>query len=134
MVGGDIKEITFNHPTLGSGTFFGMSGEASTFDLGLPMSADESAGVDGGGRMVDTVTNKRWSFEVVVSWDMNTDNELEVAQKLAASPVLGDWTFSHINGTVWAGKGKPVGDLTADGNKSTFKLKVAGGGRLKKII
>jgi hypothetical protein len=134
MTGGDIKEIKINHPTLGSKTFFAVAGETSTFDLGLAMAADESAGVDGGGRMIDTITNKRWFFEMVSSWDMNVDNELLFAQQCSASPVLGDITVSHINGTVWNGKGKPVGDLQGDGNKSTFTIKVAGGGRLKKII
>ena len=34
VVGGDIVELTFNHPTLGSGIIFPKSAEDSTFDLG----------------------------------------------------------------------------------------------------
>jgi len=51
---------------------------------------------------------------------------------LASSPILATWTFSHINGTVYTGTGKPVGDLPVNVNQSTFTLKVSGGGKLKK--
>jgi len=37
------------------------------------------------------------------------------------------WAFLHINGTVYKGKGKVVGDLKLNVNKSTFSFKVAGG-------
>ena len=131
--GGDIIEITYNHSILGSGVIFAKSAEDSTFDLGGFSSADDSNMVDGGGNMIDTINQKRWKFGVTVSWDMNSANELEKIQKLAASPVQTDWTMSSINGTVWGGKGKPVGDYEGNGNAATFPLLLSGGGRLKKI-
>lgn len=132
-VGGDIIEVTYNHPTLGSGIFSPKAAEDSTYDLGGFRSADEANGIDGGGNMIDQLNRARWSFEVPISWDMNNKKELEVLSAMTASPVLADWTFSHINGTVYAGKGKPVGDINANGNSATATLKVSGGGVLKAI-
>lgn len=131
--GGDIIEITYNHPTLGSGTIFAKSNEDSTFDLGGFRSNDDSEMIDGSGAMIDQINQKRWKFAVVVSWDMNANNELDKIVQLAGSPVQADWTFSSINGTVWGGTGKPVGDYEGNGNNPTFTLTVAGGGKLKKI-
>ena len=53
VIGGDILEITFNHPTLGSGIIFPKAAEDSTFDLGGFRSNDDAAGVDGSGEMID---------------------------------------------------------------------------------
>lgn len=132
-VGGDIIEVTFNHPTLGSGTLFPKAAEDSTYDLGGIRSSDDANMVDGGGNMIDQMNRSRWSFEVPIAWDMNTNGELEKCVAMAADPVPAEWTFTHINGTVYAGTGKPVGDLQGNGNAATFPLKVSGGGKLKKI-
>jgi len=83
--------------------------------------------------MIDTINQKRWKFGVTVSWDMNSADELSKIHELAASPVQADWTISSINGTVWGGKGKPVGDYEGNGNAATFPLLISGGGKLKKI-
>jgi hypothetical protein len=133
-VGGDILEITFNHPSLGSGVIFPKSNEDSTLDPGGFRSNDDANMIDGGGNMIDQINRVRWSAETTVSWDMNSREDLEKAIALAASPVLADWTISHINGCVYSGKGKPVGDLQGNGNQATFNLKIAGSGVLKKII
>lgn len=134
VIGGDIIEITFNHPTLGSGIIFPKAAEDSTFDLGGFVSNDDANGVDGSGEMIDQLNRKRWSFEGTVAWDMNTREDLEKLQELSNDPVLSEWTVTHINGTVYGGSGKPVGDLQGNGNAATFPLKLAGGGRMKKII
>lgn len=132
-VGGDITEITFNHPTLGSGTIFPKAAEDNTFNLGGIRSGDDNNMIDGSGKMIDQMSQTRWSLETTVAWDMNIANELEKLVDLASSPVLADWTISHINGTVYGGKGKPVGDLNGNGNTATFPLKISGGGKLKKL-
>lgn len=131
--GGDIIEVTFNHPTIGSGTLFPKAAEDSTYDLGGIRSSDDANMVDGGGNMIDQMNRVRWSFEVPIAWDMNTNLELEKITAMAADPVPAEWTFTHINGMVYAGTGKPVGDLQGNGNAATFPLKVSGGGKLKKI-
>lgn len=132
-VGGDISEITWNHPTLGTGVIFPKAGEDSTYDLGGFRSNDDNGAVDGGGNMIDQINRVRWSLEATIAWDMNVNLEMEKLVALAKHPLPADWTISHLNGTVYGGKGKPVGDLAGNGNKATFPLKLAGGAGLKKI-
>lgn len=138
--GGDILEVTFNHPTLGGGTFFPKANEDSMFDIGGFRSNDEANGIDGGGRMIDQMNRVRWSLETTIASDMgsssnsNATSDLQMLKLLASSSVQADWTISHINGSVWKGKGKPVGDIQANGNAGTIAFKVAGGGEMKKIV
>ena len=88
----------------------------------------------GAGRSIRSLNRARWSFDTLVSWDMNTDNELQKLTDMAESPEEGTWTFTSVNGSVWQGKGAPVGDHTGNGNASTFTLKVSGGLKMKKIL
>lgn len=133
-VGGDLIEFTYNHPSAGSGTLFAKAGEDSEFDLGGYESEDDDNGIDGGGNMIDIMKQTRWKISGTVSWDMNSKTELEKLVAMESSPVLGDWTVRHINGTVYAGKGKPVGDLKGKASSATIELMISGGGRLKKIV
>jgi hypothetical protein len=126
-VGGDITEVTCNHPTLGSKTFFPKSSEASTYDLGGFRTKDESSAIDGSGTPIYTKNQVRGGFETTVSNDMNTNSELEFVSALAESTVPATWVFTVVNGMSYSGSGMPVGDLNADIDKATFKLKVAGG-------
>ncbi len=131
-VGGDIIEVTYNHPNLGSGIMFPKAGEDSTFDPGGFVENDDAQMVDGGGNMISQKTRKRWSFEGTIANDFS-DKTIEKIQALANSPVAAEWTFSHINGTVYGGTGMPVGDIAVNGNAATFTLKVSGGGIMKQI-
>lgn len=134
MTGGDIIEVRYKHPTLGDGVFYPKSGEAGAFDPGGYMSADDDAGIAGNGEMIDVMTQKRWSLEIVCGWDMNDKNEVERLRALESNPITADWTWSSINGTVWGGKGKPVGGNGGDKGAATFTLKLQGGGRASKIV
>lgn len=133
-VGGDITEITYNHPTLGSGVIFPKAAEDNTIDEGGLRSSDDANMVAGNGEMIDQMNRVRWSVESTVAWDMNSREDLDKLVQLASSPVEAEWTFSFINGTVYGGTGKPVGDLQGNSNAVTFTLKVSGGGKLKKIV
>jgi hypothetical protein len=133
-VGGDIIEIAYNHPTLGSGTFFPKANTDSTFNLGGFRSDDSDDGIDGSGQMIDKLNRKRWSADLTCAWDNNSRQELEQATALAGNPVQATYTISHVSGAVYKGTGKPVGDLAGNGNEATFALKIAGGGILKKIL
>jgi len=132
-IGGDILSVNFTHPTLGSGTFFPKSGEDSTFDPGGFRTADDTAMITGSGTPIYQMNNSRWMFEVTCASDMNTNEDMEKLAALSASTEEANWTISHINGTTYAGKGKPVGDIQANGNAGTITLKVSGGGGMKKI-
>jgi hypothetical protein len=132
-VGGDIIEITYNHPVLGTGTFFPKAGEDNTYDIGGPRSDDDANMITGAGEMIDSMKRVRPFFEAVVANDQNSRNDLDVARQLAGSPIPADWTISIINGTVWGLQGKPVGDLQGNISAATFTLKVAGSNVMKKI-
>jgi hypothetical protein len=133
-VGGDILEVAFNHPTIGSGTIFPKANEDSTLDLGGFRSDDGEDGIDGSGNMIDKMTRKRWGAEMVAAWDNNVRQELEKMVALAESAVPAVFTISHVSGAVYKGTGKPVGDLKGAALNATFPLKLAGGGKLKKIL
>lgn len=132
-IGGDILEVTYNHPTLGSGTFWPKANEDSTFDPGGFKGDDDSNMVDGGGANIKKLNRARWSFEVAISADQNVSKDLEKVAALAADTQDGTWTVSHISGAVYQGLGSPVGDVNWNGNAATITLKIAGGGKMKKI-
>jgi hypothetical protein len=131
-VGGSIIEITYNHPTVGQGFLFPKSDADSTYDLGGIRTEDNPA-VDGRGAAIYSQMVKGWSFETEISSDMNSNQELEKLSALSASPVDADFTITHINGTVYSCKGRPVGDVQGKGKDATINLKLAGGGVMKQI-
>jgi hypothetical protein len=131
--GGDIREITFKHPTIGSGIFLPKAAEDSTINYGGFRSSDDANMVTASGEMIDQINNTRWSFESLIKWDNKSDADYEKLIQLAGDPVLAEWTFTHVSGATWAGTGKPVGEIPGNGNQSTIPLKVAGGGSLKRI-
>ena len=133
-VGGDIIEIQFNHPTLGSGILFPKAGEDNTFDLGGFRADDSEDGITGSGDMILKLNRKRWGFECTVASDMNVRQDMEKLNNLSGNPVLATWTISHVNGSVYKGLGTVVGDVKGNGNAATIALKVAGGNKLTKII
>ncbi len=133
-IGGDIIEVTFNHPTLGSGTLYPKAGEASSYDLGGFRGDDDANGLDGGGNTIRVLKQNRWFFEVPVANDMNTKNELEKISAMAGDPLEATWTVTHINGSVYTGTGAPVGDVKFDGMAATFPLKISGGGGMSKQV
>lgn len=134
VVAGDIIEVTYNHPTLGSGVLFPKSAEDSKYDLGGFRSTDDANMVDGSGAMIDQKQRKRCFFEITAAWDANNREELEKMNALAEHPVPADWTITSVNKTVYGMKGIPVGDIEGNGNAGTFPLKVSGGGKMKKIV
>lgn len=134
VVAGDLLEITYNHPTLGNGVWAPKSAEDFTFDPGGFRTNDDANNVDGQGRSINQLNRVKWSAEGTVTWDMNSVNEMDQASALSGDPVDADWTFTHINGTVWAGKGRPVGDINGNSNAGTMDIKISGGQKLTKIV
>lgn len=132
-IGGDILEVTFNHPQIGSGVLLPKANEESTLDLGGFRGDDDANLVDGGGNNIKKLNRNRWYFEVVLAGDMNTSKDLEKLAQLAAHPEDATWTISHMNGSVYQGLGSPVGDVQQNMNNATINLKCAGGGVMKKI-
>ena len=126
--GGDIIEITYNHPTLGSGALYPKAAEDNTLMLGGFGSNDDDNGIDGSGEAIYQMNRKRWKAGITVAWSMNGLNELEILRELSSSIEEAVFTMTVVNGTVWKGKGKPVGDLEGNVNAATIALTLAGGG------
>jgi len=124
--GGDIIEISYNHP-LGSGVLSPKASEDNEYDFGGVRTNDDEAMVTSKGEAIYSMNAKRWSASAVVASDMNVRQEYEKMVAIAGSLDEATWTFLHINGTTYKGKGKPVGDLKLNVNQSTFSLKISGG-------
>jgi len=133
-VGGDITEVTWNHPTLGSGRILVKASEDNTYDLGGVRGNDDANAVTGSGENIRQLNNRGWRVNLAnVANDMNVDLDIEKINALAADPQEADWTFSHINGSVYGGKGAPLADIVLNTNKSTFPIVIGGGKKLIKL-
>lgn len=130
--GGDIREISWSNAN-GSGYFFGVAGEDSTYDLG-GLRSDDNGAVDGAGRYINQLNQMPWMLQAVVSNNMySTFPELEAAKAIAAYPGDTTFTWTNVNGVSYTGVGTVVGDIQLNANKSTFTLKLKGGGGAKQI-
>ncbi len=123
--GGDIREITYNHPTVGQGVFLPKAGENSTIDLGGFRNVDDASMITASGEMMQQKNRVRGGFECLCSDNWLTRKDSEIAKLLATSEVDADWTIEHINGTVYGCTGHIVGDIQTDTNAGTFTIKVA---------
>lgn len=131
-VGGDIIEITYNHPDLGSGVVYPKAGEKSTYFIGGITTASDESSVDGSGKPIRKMNRTLGFFESMVANDQNDKQEFEKVIAMSGNPKPADWTFTIINGAVYAGSGFPVNVKEADINDATFKLRIEGG-QFKKI-
>jgi hypothetical protein len=125
VVCGEFKEITFNHPTVGSGVFNPKAGEEGKFDLGGIRKEDDNKLVDGGGSAMYKMSRVLGFFEIVITNDQHTKKDYEKAKALAEDPLPAEWTFTGINKIVYGGSGTIVGDLHATTN-GVFTIKVVG--------
>lgn len=122
---GDIRELTYNHPTIGSGIFHPKSGEGNTMDPGGIRSNDDAQQVTTTGQLIDQMSFVRGHMEVIVENDTDIRLDADKARELAADPALATWTVTFMNGAVYVGAGKPVGDIQPDILAGTFTLKIA---------
>lgn len=132
FVGGDVEQITCNHPDLGDFRFEAKSNESFEIDRGGTRTADDANAVTSSGNSIWQMNKVRWSVEgpIVIDFDAETDDQIK---KLSAHTTPGTWTIQMITGVVWKGNGKPVGDIKPDTNTAQMTLKLSGGGELEKI-
>lgn len=133
VLGGDITEVTWNHPTLGSGQFFPKANEGNTMDLGSFRNNDDDSQIDGSGELILQKNRKRGFFEILCADDMRTREDSLKAVELSDSEELAEWTITHISGAVFKGTGAIVGDVQTDLNAATFSMKIASA-KFKKIV
>lgn len=131
-VGSDLLEASYDHETVGSGTIRFKSGEETTVNLGGNRTEDDSQGLAADGTTIRRITNSRWKVEGTPAWDKSSST-LEDLVSMAGSPIEGDWSFTFVDGTVYQGKGSPVGELNGQGGAATHEFIASGGGKLKKV-
>ena len=132
MTGGDILEITYNHPTIGSGVLYPKAGEDNSYFPGGVTTGSDANMITAAGAPIWQQNRTRGYFVVTCANEQNSKQDLEKIIELSASPVEADWTFSVINGVTYGGKGKPVDVPEGNINQCTFSLRVEGG-QFKKI-
>jgi len=133
FVGGDVISIAYaQEPGVGTGTWYPKAGEDGTVDMGGVRNSDDAQGITSNGLPIWNKTNGRWFFETTIAWDSQgkAKNELEVAKKMAASPIDVTFTITLINGAVYTGKGNVVGDIKGSAKDATMSIKLSGGGEL----
>jgi len=126
---GDIKEITYNHPTIGSGRFRPKSGEGNTYNLGGFANNDDANSISSGGDLIMTKNRVRAMLEAVIvnSTAEGEESDANIVRQLQESPVPSDWTFTTQANAVYSGSGFPVGEIAPDLNAGTFTMKVVFG-------
>lgn len=124
---GDILEITFNHPTVGSGVFVPKANEGNTFDPGGFRTNDDTSMVTVTGDLIRQINRVAGNIEVLVENDPAVRKDIQKAQQLAADPVMAVFTVTLYTGQVFKGLSVPVGDLTYDINAGTFPLRLRAG-------
>lgn len=134
VTGGDVLEVRYNNDNVGEGVFYVKSGEDMTFDEGGFRNEDEAGAMSGSGEAIYKMNQVRWMLEGPMVWNMITQNELERLSQLAEDLGETQFTIRHINGTIWAGVGKVVGDIQGGSQEATIPIKLAGGGRLRKVV
>lgn len=133
-ISGMLKEITWHHPVLGSGTLSPKSNEDSTIDTGGIRSADEKNSIAGDGTAIRKMEIERWSVDTMIANDDNIGLQLEAIVALASDPNEAIFKITHISGAVYQGSGFPVGDVAASFGNATIKLKLSGSNQLVKIL
>lgn len=131
--GGDIRQITWNNNTVGTGVFETQSGEDFVIERGGFRSEDDTSMVSSGGQMIDKQNRKRWKVTGPILYNSQVNNEQRTLSQLAAATEDTTFTFTLRDGTVLVGVGRPVGDFEASAQDSSVPVTFSGGGILEEI-
>jgi hypothetical protein len=132
ITAGDIQEITYNHPTLGSGTFKPIAGEDFSINLGGRRGLDEVV-LTSDGEAIHKVQNMPWSMEGPVRWAATIGLDMEKLAGLSGDLEDTNWTIQLISGEIYGGIGRPVGDIVGSSKDGQIPLKVVGGNGLRQL-
>ena len=132
FVFGDCVDITCVH----LGTTYRFSPKANeTFNIdrgGIRVN-DDASQVTSNGQIMRQLNRVRWMIDGPIAADSISGYEQNALNILSASPALGVWQFSFINGAILKGTGSPVGDIQLDSNSGQITLKVSGNNELETI-
>lgn len=130
-IAGEVTQITFGNDSLGSGGFDAISGEDFTFDIGGKRTQEVK--MTPSGEAVYSVQTMPWKAEGTLRWSALTGQDIEKLTALSGSATETEFTFTLTDGTIYGGKGKPVGDLSGTAKDGTVPFAVQGGGILRQI-
>ena len=126
VTGGDLKEVRFNNPDVGSGKFNSKSGETHTLMLDYYRTDDDDTNIDSGGNLLNLKSLKPGSYEFSIINDERNPNRQELETLVALSGSFSDttWSFTSVNGIAYTATGNVVGDLALDRSKAMIPGKV----------
>ena len=130
FLGGDIKELKVEHPTLGSFIFEAKANEDTESNKGGIRVNDDDNGITAAGTIILTGSYTRPYIQVTLA--MNNETEKFITD-WAESLKLATITYTMITGDVFRGSAIPVGDLKPSSLNATMQVKLAGGGKFQKI-
>lgn len=123
-VHGDIKELTVNHPIIGSVSFTPKANEDNQYEPGGLRNGDDVNQIAGNGGLIWQKNRRRGELTIVVENDVLTRQDAEKLHQLSESPIEGVWTFSTMSGAIFRGTGMPVGDITPNLNTGMTSITV----------
>ena len=132
-IAGDITEVLWSHPTLGTGVFYPKSGEDSTIELGGFRNSDDANMRSGDGERIYQKNAVSPFFECTIKHETITAQDAEAVVALAESTVEAVWEVTHVSGATYKLRGMPSGDIQPNLNQGTFTLKVVGSGKMQKL-
>lgn len=126
-VAGDVLEIGYSNPDVGSGQFYPKSEEDFTIETGGFINEDDENMIAGNGERIGKKNRRAPMFEGTIA-DMDDAYGRMVA--LRESNLNTTWTITHVSGIVRQVSGQPVGESEMNLNAGTFTLKVLGNNKM----
>jgi hypothetical protein len=134
FIGSDFLQIGLKHTTLGSLTLYPKSGENGQIETGGLTTESDAKGITGSGEAIYKQTIGRWVVETPpIAWKRQGIDTLALVKGMSTSFEEVDCTFELVDGTIWIGKGKIVGEIKGATFDATIPMKFEGGGELTKL-
>jgi len=130
IISGDVKKITYNHPLLGSFTFFGKSGEDANHMKGGLKANDDDGNIGSNLERIHQLNAYPWSFETTI---LAKPGAFDYLQSATQSTEEGTLTVEYMDATVRTGTGNPVGDIQENKQAGTIAIKFVGSGTFEQI-
>jgi hypothetical protein len=130
LIGGDVKQISIDHPELGSRLLTPQSGEDFTIIKGGYQNADTETNVSATGKRIYQKNWIPWSVSGKIVLESGDHDYL---QDMATNPKEAVIGFLYMNGQIRVGKGSVVGGIDGETQTHTMTVKFSGSGKLELI-
>ena len=130
---GDLTEIGYSNPDVGSGVLYPKADEDATIEYGGFINEDDESMIDGSGERITKKNRRAPMFEATIANDNSIREDYDKVVQLRESNAQTTWTLTHISGEVYEVTGQPVGANEVNLNAGTFTLKVLGNNKMRKV-